>query len=54
LAALTARLLTAKDWPRGAGLRDVIRPLVGCELRCLLAESVGTPTDRPQRSPSAA
>ena len=54
LASLTARLLTAKDWPRGAGLRDVIRPLVGCELRCLLAESAGTPTDRPQRSPSAA
>lgn len=54
LAALTARLLTATDWPRGAGLRDVIRPLVGCELRCLRAEAAGMPTDRPQSSPSAA
>lgn len=54
LAALTTRLLTAENWPRGAGLRDVIRPLVGCELRCLLAESAGTPSEQPQRSPFAA
>ena len=54
LAALTSRLLTARDWPRGAALRDVIRPLVGCELRCLLAESAEQVTDRTQWSPSAA
>jgi hypothetical protein len=54
LASLTARLLTDPTWPRGTGLRDVIRPLVGCELRCLLAESAGVETDRHQLSPIAA
>lgn len=47
LASLTTRLLTAPNFPRGEGLRDVIRPLIGCELRCLRAESAGTETDRP-------
>jgi serine/threonine protein kinase len=54
LVALTTRLLTAENWPRGVGLRDVIRPLVGCELRCLLAESAETVRGRPPGSPSAA
>lgn len=54
LASLTAHLLTDPTWPRGTGLRDVIRPLVGCELRCLRAESAETETGQPHASPAAA
>jgi hypothetical protein len=54
LASLTARLLTADAWPRGEGFRDVIRPLVGCKLRCLAAESAGTGPSVPEASSTAA
>jgi hypothetical protein len=54
LASLTARLLTDPTWPRGMGLRDLIRPLVGCELRCLLTESAETQTGPPHAAPTVA
>lgn len=41
LAILTARLLTESAWPRGVGLRDVIRPIVSLELGGLDDDEIG-------------
>ena len=54
LATLTARLLCETDWPRGAGLREVLRPLVGLELRGLVGDNTMRQSTPARATPSAA